>query len=84
MMMREWPSLPEDVKLLNAKYSVTHDINTYAREFSNHLKKINNYVLQWKMWANPDCSKKPLKKSYWVYYSTAHSSPLVFINGNWR
>ena len=39
-------------------FSVIHDVNTSAKELNDDLKKINDWVFQWKMSFNPDPSKK--------------------------
>ena len=39
-------------------FSVIHDVNTSAKELNDDLKKVNDWVFQWKMSFNPDPSKK--------------------------
>ena len=39
-------------------FPVVHDINASAIELNNDLKKINDFVFQWKMTLNPDSSKQ--------------------------
>ena len=39
-------------------FSVVHDINTSAIELNNDLKKINDWVFQWKMTFNLDRSEQ--------------------------
>ena len=40
-------------------FNVAHGINTSANELNNDLKKVSNWVFQWKMSFNPDPSKQP-------------------------
>ena len=54
--------LSSNPKLLAADtslFSVVHDIDTSAIELNSDLKKINDWVFQWKMTFNPDHSKQP-------------------------
>ena len=39
-------------------FSVVHDVNVSAKELNDDLKKINEWVFQWKMSFNPDPSKQ--------------------------
>ena len=39
-------------------FSVVHDINTSAKNLNDDLKKVNDWVFQWKMSFNPDPRKQ--------------------------
>ena len=39
-------------------FSVVQDVNIFARELKDDLKKINKWAFQWKMSFNPDPSKQ--------------------------
>ena len=39
-------------------FSVVHDVNTFAKEFSDDLKKVNDWAFQWKIGFNPGPSKQ--------------------------
>ena len=46
-------------------FSVVHNKNTSAKELNNNLRKISNWVYQWKMSFNPD----PFKQAQEVIFS---------------
>ena len=53
--------LSSNVKLLaddTSLFTVVHDVNAFARELNDDLKKINEWTLQWEMSFNPDPSKQ--------------------------
>ena len=39
-------------------FSVVHDVNTSAKNLNDDLKKVNDWVFQWKMSFNPDPRKQ--------------------------
>ena len=51
----------DDASLL----SVTHDVTTFANELNNNLKKIIDWVIQWKISFNPG----PCKQAQKVFFS---------------
>ena len=56
--------LSSNVKLLaddTSLFTVVHDVNAFARELNDDLKKINKWAFQWKMSFNPE--NKPRKLS---------------------
>ena len=53
--------LSSNVKLLaddTSLFPVVHDVNAFARELNDDLKKINKWTFQWDMSLNPDPSKQ--------------------------
>ena len=64
-------------------FSVTpHDITTSANELNNDLKKISDWVIQWKMSFNPDPSKQAQKVIFTRKLKNVSHPPLVFNNAN--
>ena len=54
-------NLSSNVKLFadnTSLFSVTHDVNVFARELSDDLRKISNCAFQLKMSFNPDVNKQ--------------------------
>ena len=61
-------------------FSVAHDINTSATELNSDLKKINNWVFQWKMTCNPHHSKQAHEIIFSRKSKKATHSPLILNN----
>ena len=61
-------------------FSVVHDINTSATELNSDLKKINNWVFQWKMTCNPHHSKQAHEIIFSRKSKKAADPPLIFNN----
>ena len=63
-------------------FSVVHDISTSAIELNSDLKKINNWVFQWKMTFNPGRSKQAQEIIFSRKLKKATHPPLLF-NSNY-
>ena len=62
-------------------FSVVHDVNTSAKELNDELKKVNDWVFQWKMSFNPDPSK-PAQEIVFSKSKRPIHPPLVFSNND--
>ena len=63
-------------------FSLTHDITTSANELNNNLKKISDWVFQWKMSFNLDLSKQAQEVIFSRKLKNVSHPPLVFNNVN--
>ena len=63
-------------------FSVTHDKTTTKNELKNDLKKLSDYLFQWKMSFNPDPSKQAQEVIYSRKLKNVSHPSLVFNNAN--
>ena len=61
---------------------MTHDKTTTKNELKNDLKKISDYLFQWKMSFNPDPSKQAQEVIYSRKLKNVSHPSLVFNNAN--
>ena len=61
-------------------FSVTPDVNVSTRELNDDLRKISNWVFQWKMSFNPDVNKQAQEVVFSRKTKSNIHPPLVFSN----
>ena len=61
-------------------FSVTHDVNLSSRELNDDLRKISNWVFQWKTSFNPGVNKQPQEVIFSPKIKSNIQPPLVLNN----
>ena len=61
-------------------FSVVHSVNTSAKELTDYLKKVNDWVFHWKISFNPDPSKQAQKVIFSRKSKKSNHLPLAFNN----
>ena len=63
-------------------FSVVHSVNTSAKELTDDLKKVNDWLFHWKISFNPDPSIEAKKVIFSHKSKRSNHPPLVFNNNH--